>query len=387
MLKRPTTILATLASIGSLASCGSTPPAAPPPPAVTVAAVPERPVTAWNEFTGRLQAVDAVEIRPRVSGYIKRVVFAEGKEVRKGDVLFEIDARPYEADLARAEAQLEQARTSASLATRDVARAERLVKVQAISREEFDSRTSAVANGAAAVRAAEAAVETAKLNLDWTHVRSPISGRVGRAEVTEGNLVQAGPPATALLTTVVSLDPIYVYFESDEQSYLRYAALTRSGPRVDAGHTRRQVFLGLANEDGQYPHEGYVDFVDNQLNPETGTIRLRAVFSNRDRIFTPGLFARIHLPESEKFVAPLVLDKAIGTDQDKKFVLVLKADSTVDYRPVKLGPLVDGLRVVSSGLKAGERVVINGLQRVRPGMKVTATSADMTPDSSLAVSR
>jgi membrane fusion protein, multidrug efflux system len=355
--------------------CADQPPAPPPPPAVTVAAVPVREVTDWDEFTGRFEAVDAVEIRPRVSGYIRAVAFAEGKQVRKGEVLFEIDPRPYQADLARAEAQLEQAKTGAELAGREVARARRLLAVQAISREEFDSRTSAEAQGGASVRAAEAAVRTARLNLEWTRVRSPIAGRVGRAEVTAGNLVQAGPPSATLLTTVVSLDPIYVSFEGDEQSYLKYAALAGS-----------EVLVGLADEDG-FPHEGRVNFVDNQLNPETGTIRARAVLSNADRRFTPGLFARVKLAGGRRYRAPLVVDRAVGTDQDKKFVLVLGADSTVDYRPVQLGPLVDGLRVVTAGLQPGERVVINGLQRVRPQMKVTPTLATMAADSSALAAR
>lgn len=361
--------------------CAGAPPSRPSAPAVTVASVPDREITEWDDFTGRLEAVEAVEIRPRVSGYIRRVVFAEGKEVRKGDILFEIDPRPYEADLARAEAELEQARAAQALAARDAERAQRLVQVQAISREEFDGRTTAVTQGAAAVRAAEAAVVTLRLNLEWTVVRSPISGRVSRAEVTEGNLVQAGPPTATLLTTVVSLDPIYVSFDSDEQTYLKYSAQARAGSGPNSRGVRTPVLLGLANEDGLFPHEGYVDFVDNQLNPQTGTIRVRAVFSNKDRFFTPGLFARIRLEGRRQHHATLVLDKAVGTDQDKKFVLVLNADSTVDYRSVRLGSLVDGYRVVTSGLASGERIVINGLQRVRPGMKVAPTVAAMVPDS------
>jgi multidrug efflux system membrane fusion protein len=362
--------------------CSSKPPAAPPPPSVTVAGVPEREITEWDEFTGRLEAVDAVEIRPRVSGYIRRVTFAEGKEVRKGGVLFEIDPRPYEADLARAEAELERARSAAALAASEVQRAGKLVDVQAISREEYDSRTSAEAQGGAMVRGAEAAVLTARLNLEWTRVRSPIAGRVSRAEVTAGNLVQAGPPDATLLTTVVSIDPIYVYFEGDEQTYLRYVRLARQGSRPSSRDVRNPVYLGLANEEG-FPHKGYMDFVDNQLNPQTGTIRARAVFSNKDRLFTPGLFARIRLVGSGSYRATIVLDRAIGTDQDKKFVLVLKPDSTVEYRPVQLGRLVGGLRVVDSGLAAGDQIVINGLQRVRPGMKVAPTAAPMAPDSTI----
>ncbi len=232
-------------------------PPPPPPPAVTVAPVLQRDVAEWDEFSGRLEAVDHVEIRPRVSGYIKRVTFEEGREVRKGEILFQIDPRPYQADLDHATAQLEQARTAADLAAREVERAEKLVNVQAISREEFDSRTSAQANGAAAVRAAEAAVETARLNLGWTEVRSPIAGRVSRAEVTEGNLVQAGPPDATLLTTVVSLDSMYLYFDSDEQTYLRYSARAASRRRPEQRLARRAFpRLSRAGQRDRVPPRG-----------------------------------------------------------------------------------------------------------------------------------
>lgn len=368
-------VFGSLSAILGLSGCASKPADPPPAPAVTVSAVPEREITEWDEFTGRFEAVDQVEIRPRVAGYIKRVAFAEGKEVKKGDILFEIDARPYEAELARAEAEVERARSGADLAARDVQRAQRLVDVQAISREEFDTRVSGQGQGDASVRAAEAAVRTARLNLEWTRVRSPIAGRVSRAEVTAGNLVQAGPPTATLLTTVVSLDPIYVYFDGDEQTYLKYAGLARDA--------RTPIYMGLMNEDGRFPHQGYVDFVDNTLNPQSGTIRVRAVFSNKDRLFTPGLFARLKLVGSGRYRTTLALDRSIGTDQDKKFVLVLKPDSTVEYRSVQIGPLVDGLRVVTAGLKAGDQIVINGMQRARPGMKVTPTVAPMTPDSTV----
>jgi RND family efflux transporter MFP subunit len=343
-----------------------------------VAAVPQSEIAEWDEFTGRLEAVDQVEIRPRVSGYITRVSFDEGKEVKKGEVLFEIDPRPYQAELARADAELERARSAATLAASEVERAGKLVDVQAISREEYDSRTSAEAQGGATVRAAEAAVRTARLNLEWTRVRSPIEGRVSNAMVTPGNLVEAGPPAT-LLTTVVSLDPMYVYFDSDEQTYLRYAGRAKhAGPNWR--EARLPVYLGLANETG-YPHEGRLDFVDNQVDPGTGTIRTRAVFSNRSRSLTPGLFARVKLVGTEKSKVLLVRDAAIGTDQDHKFVLVLGPGDTLAYRPVVPGRLTEGLRIVTSGLAAGDRVVINGLMRVRPGMKVAPTLSAMAPDS------
>ncbi|HKP49551.1 MAG TPA: efflux RND transporter periplasmic adaptor subunit [Gemmatimonadales bacterium] len=355
-------------------------PAAPPLQTVTVAPVPEREISDWDEFTGRLEAVDQVEIRPRVSGYIRRVTFTEGREVKKGEVLFEIDPRPYQAELARAEAELERAKSAASLAASDVQRAQTLVKAQAISREEYDSRTSAEAQGGAGVKAAEAAVQTARLNLDWTRVRSPINGRVSNALVTSGNLVEAGPPAT-LLTTVVSLDPMYVYFDSDEQTYLRYAGRARHGSNWRTA--KLPVYLGLANEDG-FPHEGRLDFVDNQIDPNTGTIRTRAVFSNTSRALTPGLFARVKLVGDHKRKALLVRDAAIGTDQDRKFVLVVGQGDTLAYRPVVPGRLVDGLRIIDSGLQPGEHVVVNGLMRVRPGMKVAPQLAEMTAADSAA---
>ena len=359
------------------------PPPAPPLPAVTVAPVEQREISGWDEFTGRLEAVDAVEIRPRVSGYITRVTFAEGKEVKKGELLFEIDPRPYRAELARAEAELERARSAAALAKSDVQRASKLVEAQAISREEYDSRTSAETQGGATVRAAAAAVETARLNLEWTRVRSPIAGRVSNALVTPGNLVQAGPPAATLLTTVVSLDPMYLYFDSDEQTYLRYAALANSSG-TNWRNAKLPVYLGLANESG-FPHEGRLDFVDNQVDPNTGTIRTRAVFSNRSRTLTPGLFARVKLVGNQKENALLVRDAAIGTDQDRKFVLVLGKGDTLAYRPIVPGRLTDdGLRIVTSGLQPGDKVVVNGLMRVRPGVKVTAIDSTMVPDSTRA---
>ena len=305
-------------------------------------------------------------------------------------MLFVIDPRPYAAEVARAEAELARARTHSELARSEVDRAKRLVAAQAISREEFESRTSASSEGDAEVRAAEAALRTARLNLEWTTVRSPISGRVGRAMVTPGNLVQASAASAPPLTTVVSLDPIYVYFDRDEQTYLDDAGLARQsvkdGERRSAG---QPAHMGLANEDG-FPHAGTIDFVDNRLDPVAGTIRARAVFPSHDHRLTPGLFARVKIAGSGKYAATLVQDAAVATDQDRKFVFVLKPDSTVEYRAVTLGPLSDGLRVVKAGLKPGERVVVKGLQRIRSGVKVSAAEAPMVADSveqSVAMSR
>jgi membrane fusion protein, multidrug efflux system len=372
-------VAAALAAL--VASACRTPEPVMTPPEVTVAPAITRQVTEWEEFTGHVEAVNAVEVRPRVSGFVQRVAFTEGAIVNKGDVLFEIDRRPYEAEVARLEAEAERARTRKSLSQAELERAQRLVSTQAISREELDARTSGSAEGDAVVRAAEAALRTARLNLEWATVRAPISGRVGRAEVTGGNLVQAGPPAATLLTTIVSVSPVYVYFDTDEQAYLKYIRSARDvRASRGSGQSQRTVQIGLANEPG-FPHEGTLDFVDNRVDPSAGTIRARAVVPNTDRAFTPGLFARVRLPGGERHAATLIQDQAIGTDQDRKFVLVLKPDSSVEYRAIALGRIVDGLRVVQSGLKPGENVVINGLLRVRPGMKVAVKQGVMSADS------
>src|SRR6202165_4833452 len=349
----------------------------PPPmqaPQVTVAPAIERVVSDWDEFTGHFEAVNSVEVRPRVGGVLQRVGFTEGAIVHQGDVLFVINQLPYEAEVSRAEAVLAQARTRNQLAGMEVERAQKLVSSQAISREELDARTSGQAEGTAAIRAAEAAVRVARLNLEWTVVRAPISGRVGRAEITPGNVVQSGPPSPSLLTTIVSINPIYVYFDTDEQAYLKYMGAQSAGPKG------RQVLIGLANETG-FPHEGRLNFVDNRVNGASGTISARALLSNPNGLFTPGLFARVRLLGSQSHPAILVQDQAIGTDQDRKFVLVLKSDNSVEYRPVVTGRVVDGLRHAESGRKPGERVFISGLMRGRPGMKVAATIAAMVAES------
>jgi multidrug efflux system membrane fusion protein len=277
---------------------------------------------------------------------------------------------------------LEQARTRQGLARQELERARQLVNTQAISREELDGRASGLAEGGAGVRAADAAVRTARLNLEWTTVRAPISGRVGRAEITAGNLVQAGAPTGAVLTTIVSLDPIYVYFDSDEQIYLKNAAAftaLRSVPGTRVAP--RPVLIGLANEAG-FPHTGTLDFVDNQVDRSAGTIRVRAVVPNTAHLFAPGLFARVRLTGGQTRRVSLVQDQSVGTDQDRKFVLVLKPDSTVEYRAITVGRATEGLRIVESGLTPGENVVINGQLRVRPGMKVAAKQAAMLVSAS-----
>jgi len=354
------------------------PAAAAPATHVSVAQVISRPVTEFDEFTGRFVAVERVEVRPRVSGYIASVSLEPGREVRKGDVLFTIDRRPYEAEFKRANAELARARTQLALSRSERDRAIKLLDLHAISKEEFDSRVAGSEQADANVDAASAALDTAALNLSFTQVRSPISGRVSREEVTAGNLVTSGE---TLLTTVVSVDKMYVEFEGDEQVYLKYAALARKGELANARDAHTPVWVGLADEAGT-PHKGTMAFIDNALDPQTGTIRARALLDNSERRFTPGLFARVKLVGSGKYDAILVNDSAIGTDQSARYVFAVGADNKVQYRAVKLGPIVDGLRVVRDGLQAGELVVVNGLQHVRPGTAVAPQRVAMGPRSS-----
>ncbi|TWT22341.1 efflux RND transporter periplasmic adaptor subunit [Luteimonas marina] len=349
---------------------------APPAPEVSVAQVLSKPVRQWDDFTGRVAAIETVDLRPRVSGYVQRVAYEEGQDVRKGDLLFVIDPRPYQAALDRAQADLERARSEAKLANAQNVRAKTLVEARAISNEEFETRNAATAQGNAAVRAAEAAVAAARLDLQFTQVRSPIDGRAGRALVTTGNLAQAD---ATLLTTVVSQDPVHVHFETDEQTWLRYSQLARDGERAASDNAVR---VGLAGEDG-YPHAGVVDFTDNRVDPATGTIRVRAVLRNPERRFTPGLFARVQLEGSGEFDALLVDDKAVLTDQDRKYVYVLGEDDTAQRRDVVLGRVIDGLRVVRSGLEPDDTILVSGLQKVfMPGMPVAPKRVAMQPPQS-----
>jgi multidrug efflux system membrane fusion protein len=360
-------------SVAALSGCtpeaaGQTP---PPPPDVNVAQVVSRPVREWDEFTGRITAVESVELRARVSGYVERVVYKEGQEINKGDLLFVIDERRYRNQLDSALAELQRANSAAGLAELQDTRAQTLVASNAISRDQADTRKASVAQSNAVVNAAQAAVAEAKLNLEFTQVRAPISGRAGRALVTAGNLVQAD---TTLLTTLVSQDPVYVYFESDERAYLRYAALARQGERNASANAVR---VGLADEQG-YPHEGTVDFTDPQVDSSTGTIRTRAILANADRRFTPGLFARVQLEGARESTALLIDDKAVLTDQDRKYVYVLGPDSTAVRKDIELGRMADGLRVVVSGLTDQDRVIIDGVQKVfMPGMPVNPQVVEM----------
>jgi multidrug efflux system membrane fusion protein len=334
-------------------------------PPVSAAAVIEKQVAETQEFSGRLEAVERVEIRPRVSGFITAVNFKPGAEVKKGDVLFVIDARPYQAEADRADAAAKSARAKTDLARVELARAERLLGDKAIAQREYDERASGVKELDATARAFDAQAQTARLNLSYTRVTSPIDGRVSKAEITLGNLVDA----TNILTSVVSLDRIYASFDGDEDTYLRVGAKARDGAPV-------AVRVGLANEEG-FPHEGKLEFVDNQLDSRTGSVRMRATFDNKDRGMAPGLFARVQIGGGSPKNALLITDRAVGTDQSRKFVFVVDKDGKAEYRAVTLGPVIDGLRVVRSGLKPGEKIVVNGLQRVRPGAPITAQTVPM----------
>jgi multidrug efflux system membrane fusion protein len=342
--------------------------AAPMP--VTVASVVSRPVIEWDEFSGRVEAIEYVEIRPRVAGTIVGVHFREGQFVQKGAPLFSIDPRPYEAELARAEAERAQARAALELAHTELERTRRLTEENAVARRELDQRSNAVLEADARLKAAEAAVMSTRLNLQYASVTAPVSGRVSRAEITVGNLVGVGLNTPAL-TTLVSVSPVYVNFEVDEQTFQRYAALGAAG---NSNVERIPVAIGLANEDG-YPHAAKLQAFDNRVDTQSGTIRVRAVVNNADNQLTPGMYARVRIGGGGKRPALLIDDKAVGTDQNKKFVMVVGADNKASYRPVTLGPVVDGLRVVRSGLQEGENVIVNGLQRVRPNDTVSPVLA------------
>jgi RND family efflux transporter MFP subunit len=304
------------------------------------------------------------------------VRFDEGAVVSRGDLLFEIDARPFQAEVDRLRAELLRARATIQRATSELQRAERLAAEKAISHEEHDRRAAFAQESAAQASAVEAALRAAELNLEFTRVTAPIAGRVGRAIVTEGNLVSSGPGEATLLTSVVSLDPIYASFDADEQTFLRYGDLARAGKRASARQAGLPIQMALAT-DQKFPREGKMDFLDNQVDPTTGTIRARAVFRNADLSLTPGLFVRLRLPGTASYRGVLIQDRAVGTDLDKRFVFVVTPEQAIEYRAVTLGPMVDGLRVVRSGVSGGDLVVVNGLQRVRPGVKVDVASVSM----------
>nr|WP_096426325.1 efflux RND transporter periplasmic adaptor subunit [Pseudomonas putida] len=344
-----------------------------PPPQVGVAPVQMKTVTRWDQFNGRIEATETVELRPRVTGYIERVAFREGQEVKRGDVLFSIDPRSYRAELQHAEAQLKRAQALARQSRNEAQRAKVLVQSHAVSTEQYEQRRASDESAQADVRAAQAALATAQLNLQWTEVRAPIDGRTDRARVTAGNLVVAGD-AASVLTTLVSQAQAYVYFDVDENAFLRYAQMARDGSRPDGS---LPVRIGLANE-SDFPHAGNLDFASNQLNRSSGTMRLRAVLDNRERRFTPGLYARVQLLGSGEFEAMLVDDKAILTDQDRKYVYIVDEQGLAQRRDVQPGGTAEGLRIIDKGLKPGDRVIVSGVQKVfMPGIPVDVqTQAD-----------
>lgn len=341
------------------------------PPEVSVATVVVRPISDSADFTGQLQAVDSVDVRPRVSGYVEAVQFKEGTEVHKGDVLFRIDARPFQAEVDRLSANIAQAQAQLGLAQANAARARKLLAQHAISQEEADSQNTTEQSAKATVAASTAALATAKLDLDWTQVRAPIDGRVSNAHIQPGNLVSSAD----VLTTVVSVNPVYVYFDVDEQTWLKLDRLRRE--TIKNGHAPRiEATMGLADEQG-YPHEGRIDFVDNQVRVGSGTMRLRAVFDEENGLLTPGLYARVHLQAGQPRPRVLIDDRALGTDLSNQFVYVVDGQHKVQYRKVAPGPLFHGLRVIDDGLNAGDVVVVNGLQHVRPGAEVNPQQVAM----------
>jgi multidrug efflux system membrane fusion protein len=349
---------------------------APPAPEVSAAPVLVKQVSQWDEFSGRVEAVENVDLRPRVSGYIDKVNYIEGQEVKKGDVLFTIDARSYQAEYDRARAEVARARTQSTLARGESERAKRLSEQQAISTETWEQRRAASDQAGAQLQAAQAALDAAALNLEFTKVRAPINGRAGRAMVTAGNLVSAGD-AASVLTTLVSLDKVHVYFDADEATFLRYAQMARKGERPSERDESLPVRIGLSGEQG-FPHEGKVDFLDNQVTRSTGTIRVRALLDNAERQFTPGLFARVQLLGSGQFQAMLIDDRAVLTDQDRKYVYVVDKDGKAQRRDIALGRSAEGLRIVENGLAAGDKVIVDGVQKVfMPGMPVQAKPVAM----------
>ena len=358
---------------------GSVAPAAPTPATVTVATPTKKHLVEWDEFVGRLASPKTVDLRARVSGYLDKVHFKEGSEVKEGDTLFTIDPRPYKAVFDRAQAEVDRATTHFDLATSEANRALGLVASRAISQEDSEQKNKAKAEADASMRAAKAALEVARLDLEFTAVKAPISGRVSDARVREGNLIIGGNTDKATpLTTIIIVDPIYCYIDVDERSSLKYRKLYREGKRASALFGEVAAEMGLANEEG-FPHQGVVDFVDNEISPDTGTIRCRAVFPNLDRLMSPGYFARVRVPGSGEYDGLLVRDSAVGSDQGRPYVFVVDADNTAHFRSIVTGPLEDGLRVVKEGLKPGERIVVNGLMAVRNGATVKPEEEPMQP--------
>jgi multidrug efflux system membrane fusion protein len=361
----------------ALSACGEKPPqaAAAPAPPVTVAQPVKRTVTDWDEFTGRFDAIEQVDVRPRVGGFVTNVEFKDGDMVRTGDLLYLIDSRPFEAVAEQANGQLSDAHAKAELAKRDLDRGLTLVETSAVSEQVVDQRRQALQAAHAAETVAEGTLKAAQLNIEFSHVLAPITGRVSRHLVSVGNLVQGSDNGTStLLTTIVSLDPIYIYFDMDEATYLKNNRLWFEGKRPSSRETANPVQVSLSGET-KPSHDGKMDFIDNRLDVSTGTLRGRAVIPNKDLSILPGQFGRVRLIGSAPYEALLIPDVAIATDQTRKIVFVVKDDDTVEARPVVLGPLDEGLRVVREGLKAEDRVIVDGIQRARVGAKVSPHAA------------
>jgi RND family efflux transporter MFP subunit len=364
-----------------VAACGQQPQqAAPPPPSVTVAHPKQSTIIDRDEYVGRFVAVDSVEVRARVSGYLEAVHFKDGQIVKEGDILFTIDKRPFQNALDQARANLQQARSNLAYADADLARGQQLVRDKTITEQTFDQRVQAQRAAAAAVAANEAMVRQAELDLQFTEPRAPITGRIGDRRVSPGNLVTGGTtaPNTTLLATIVSTDPIRLEFTFDEASYLRYERIPKGGDDVASRSGGAEVMLKLIDEK-EFTHKGRMDFIDNAIDRSTGTIRGRAVFPNPDGLFTPGGFARIQVPASQPYTALLVPDSAIGSEQVRKFVYVVNADNTVAQRFVTLGQLSGNMRVIKTGLEANDWVIVDGLMRARPGQKVTPQEQGAAP--------
>lgn len=348
-------------------------------PTATIAQVLYEKITELDEYTGRLSAPQSVELRARVSGYIDQVNFKEGAIVQEGDLLFTIDPASFNAELQRAEAQLSAAKSLETNARSEFNRAKRLIAKKAVSQELFDERRALLLSATAELQAAQANRSLAQLNVDYTKVEAPITGRVSNAMFTKGNFISAGQ---SMLTTIVSTDKIYAYFDADERAYLKYSELAQSGQRLSSRDTKKPVLMGLANND-DFPYQGVINFVDNRVNPLTSTIRGRAVFENTSGNLIPGLFARIRVPGSAAYLAILIDEKAIGTDLDTKFVLTIDKNNTVKRQSVVLGGQYSGLRIIKQGLQAGDKIVISGLQRLRPGTQVTQAIKPMISEADL----
>jgi membrane fusion protein, multidrug efflux system len=376
------------ALVAVLAGCGEgqKPQAVPPPPKVTVAKPIERTIVDQDEYVGRFVAVDSVEIRARVSGYLDKVHFQDGQYVKQGDILFTIDKRPFQNTLDQASANLATAKSNLAFAEADLARGQQLMRERTISEQVFQQRAQAFRNAQAAVAANEAMLRQAALDLEFTELRAPVSGRIGDRRVTPGNLVTGGTGGTTLLATIVSTDPIRMEFTFDEASLLRYERLARGGHKDVTGRGDTGVRLKLIDEQ-DFSHRGRMDFIDNVIDRATGTIRGRAQFSNADGLFTPGMFARVQVPGSAPYQALLLPDTAIGTEQSRKYVLILSAENTAVQRYVTLGDIVDGLRVIRTGLAADERVIVNGLIQARLGAKVTPQEQAASPQASAPTSK